>query len=250
MDSEIIDLVDDDNEIQRPKKRRRRGNGQRFRQPFYLTKIPYQTHSFSTLGLEDIFYGDYKTAIILNYKCDLEFLYSRVPKLASKNTLFFLGENNPAVREELLLHADRLPHTRISFPQVGMYGVHHSKTIFLVYEGGMRVAVMTANLISVDWDEKTQGVWVQDFPRKEKENEDVEVVMKEEEDEEEVEVIKKDERNGEGGCCNDFEEYLIEYLGHLDTNPRSALQREVRRRLSSPFFYTLYYIGYPPCDSV
>ena len=34
------------------------------------------------------------------------------------------------------------------------------------YERGVRVIVHTANLIRIDFDNKTQGVWWQDFPRK------------------------------------------------------------------------------------
>jgi len=34
------------------------------------------------------------------------------------------------------------------------------------YEAGVRVIVHTANLIRIDFDNKTQGMWWQDFPRK------------------------------------------------------------------------------------
>ena len=34
------------------------------------------------------------------------------------------------------------------------------------YEKGIRVIVHTANLIRIDFDNKTQAVWWQDFPRK------------------------------------------------------------------------------------
>jgi tyrosyl-DNA phosphodiesterase 1 len=38
--------------------------------------------------------------------------------------------------------------------------------MFLVYPTGVRIIVHTANLIHVDWNNKTQGLWMQDFPWK------------------------------------------------------------------------------------
>ena len=46
------------------------------------------------------------------------------------------------------------------------FGTYHSKAFMIEYEAGMRVVVHTANLIYVDCNNKTQGLWFQDFPRK------------------------------------------------------------------------------------
>ncbi|KAG0470915.1 hypothetical protein HPP92_017615 [Vanilla planifolia] len=40
----------------------------------------------------------------------------------------------------------------------------------LVYPTGVRIIVHTANLIHVDWNNKTQGLWFQDFPWKDVKN--------------------------------------------------------------------------------
>jgi len=56
-----------------------------------------------------------------------------------------------------ILHKPPLP---ISF------GTHHSKAMLLVYPQGIHVVVHTANLIHVDWNNKSQGLWMQDFPWK------------------------------------------------------------------------------------
>lgn len=56
-----------------------------------------------------------------------------------------------------ILHRPPLP---ISF------GTHHSKAMLLVYPQGIRIVVHTANLIHVDWNYKSQGLWMQDFPWK------------------------------------------------------------------------------------
>jgi len=38
--------------------------------------------------------------------------------------------------------------------------------MLLIYPQGVRVIVHTANLIYVDWNNKSQGLWMQDFPWK------------------------------------------------------------------------------------
>lgn len=38
--------------------------------------------------------------------------------------------------------------------------------MFLLYPTGIRIVVHTANLIYIDWNNKSQGLWTQDFPYK------------------------------------------------------------------------------------
>lgn len=38
--------------------------------------------------------------------------------------------------------------------------------MLLIYPRGVRVIVHTANLIYVDWNNKSQALWMQDFPWK------------------------------------------------------------------------------------
>lgn len=42
--------------------------------------------------------------------------------------------------------------------------------MILVYPRGVRIIIHTANLIYVDWNNKSQGLWMQDFPWKEQTN--------------------------------------------------------------------------------
>lgn len=44
------------------------------------------------------------------------------------------------------------------------YGTHHSKFFLLFYSSGVRVVIHTANLIFSDCNNKTQGLFYQDFP--------------------------------------------------------------------------------------
>ena len=46
------------------------------------------------------------------------------------------------------------------------YGTHHSKAFLLLYPSGLRLIIHTANLIHPDCNNKTQGLWHQDFPLK------------------------------------------------------------------------------------
>uniref|UniRef100_A0A4W3GUT4 Tyrosyl-DNA phosphodiesterase 1 n=1 Tax=Callorhinchus milii TaxID=7868 RepID=A0A4W3GUT4_CALMI len=46
------------------------------------------------------------------------------------------------------------------------YGTHHTKMMLLLYEEGLRVVILTANLIHDDWYQKTQGIWLSPlYPR-------------------------------------------------------------------------------------
>ena len=56
------------------------------------------------------------------------------------------------------MHSPRMPT---------QYGTYHSKAFILKYVTGVRVIIHTANLIYVDCNNKTQGIWWQDFPLKE-----------------------------------------------------------------------------------
>ena len=46
------------------------------------------------------------------------------------------------------------------------FGTYHSKAFMIEYGTGVRVIVHTANLIYVDCNNKSQGLWYQDFPPK------------------------------------------------------------------------------------
>ena len=49
------------------------------------------------------------------------------------------------------------------------FGTHHTKMMFLLYETGFRLVIHTANLISQDWKQKTQGYFGLDEVRIERE---------------------------------------------------------------------------------
>lgn len=72
--------------------------------------------------------------------------------------------------------------------------------MLLVYPTGVRVIVHTANLISVDWNNKSQGLWMQDFPWKDQNN------------------FGKD-----GGFENDLVDYLSALKVQMNSNAKLSL---------------------------
>ncbi|ESQ41487.1 hypothetical protein EUTSA_v10012972mg [Eutrema salsugineum] len=125
----------------------------------------------SCVSINDVIEGDVVAAILSNYMVDVDWLVSACPKLANIPQVMVIHGESDGRQEYIqrkkpanwILHKPRLP---ISF------GTHHSKAIFLVYPRGVRVVVHTANLIHVDWNNKSQGLWMQDFPWKDGDDKD------------------------------------------------------------------------------
>ncbi|PNH10367.1 Tyrosyl-DNA phosphodiesterase 1 [Tetrabaena socialis] len=95
--------------------------------------------------------GPLKLALVSNYMVDMGWLMSCCPDLASAQQAAAAGAAH------LHLHRPPLP-----IP----FGTHHSKAFLLVYPSGLRLVIHTSNAIFADCNQKTQGLWVQDFPRK------------------------------------------------------------------------------------
>uniref|UniRef100_A0A7N0UE80 FHA domain-containing protein n=1 Tax=Kalanchoe fedtschenkoi TaxID=63787 RepID=A0A7N0UE80_KALFE len=121
----------------------------------------------SSVSIGDVIEGDVQVAVLSNYMVDIDWLVSACPKLLKiPHVLVIHGESDGAFDNmkrkkpaNWIFHKPPLP---ISF------GTHHSKAMLLIYPRGVRVVVHTANLIHVDWNNKSQGLWMQDFPWKEK----------------------------------------------------------------------------------
>ena len=61
---------------------------------------------------------------------------------------------------------DGLP-TTVHMPTLPItFGTFHAKFFFLRYSGFLRVAILSGNLIPLDWRQKNQGVWVTLLRRK------------------------------------------------------------------------------------
>lgn len=121
------------------------------------------------VSISDVIQGNVLVAILSNYMVDMDWLLSACPTLKRiPNVLIVHGEGDGAMEcmkrskpANWILHKPSLPIA---------YGTHHSKAMLLVYPTGVRVIVHTANLIYVDWNNKSQGLWMQDFPWKDQNN--------------------------------------------------------------------------------
>ncbi|PON39438.1 Tyrosyl-DNA phosphodiesterase I [Parasponia andersonii] len=128
--------------------------------------LPQWANTFC-VSIKDVIQGNILFAVLSNYMVDIDWLLAACPLLAKipqvlvvhgegDGTLDHMKRNKPA---SWVLHKPPLP---ISF------GTHHSKAMLLVYPQGVRIIIHTANLIYVDWNNKSQGLWMQDFPWKER----------------------------------------------------------------------------------
>eukprot|EP00252_Welwitschia_mirabilis_P005216 TRINITY_DN15700_c0_g1_i1.p1 TRINITY_DN15700_c0_g1~~TRINITY_DN15700_c0_g1_i1.p1 ORF type:complete len:580 (-),score=95.55 TRINITY_DN15700_c0_g1_i1:217-1956(-) len=120
-----------------------------------------------SVSLSDVIKGDIIVAILSNYMVDIDWLLSECPILRTISRVVIIhGESGTALER---LNRAKLSSWLLHKPPLRLsYGTHHSKAMLLVYAGGVRVVVHTANLIYIDWNNKTQGLWMQDFPLKDK----------------------------------------------------------------------------------
>ncbi|RNE97626.1 putative tyrosyl-DNA Phosphodiesterase (Tdp1) [Trypanosoma conorhini] len=131
----------------------------------------------AALTLSDLLYCDvndqeevWSYLILANYMVDTDWLLEVAPSLAQTKRLLCIisGEKGYAkkVQSSSLfrrINADKIRIVEAKLPLP--FGVHHSKLAVCVNAKGIRVAVFTANFIHEDWAYKTQGIYVQDFPR-------------------------------------------------------------------------------------
>ncbi|KAF1002807.1 tyrosyl-DNA phosphodiesterase 1 isoform X1 [Apium graveolens] len=119
----------------------------------------------NAVSIGDVVQGNIQVALLSNYMVDIDWLTSACTTLTKvPHVLVIHGEGDGTLEymkrkkfANWILHKPPLPIS---------YGTHHSKAMLLVYPQGVRIIVHTANLIYVDWNNKSQGLWMQDFPWK------------------------------------------------------------------------------------
>ncbi|KAI0558679.1 Tyrosyl-DNA phosphodiesterase [Gracilaria domingensis] len=134
---------------------------------FYLLKTIGVQETFPTVGIEDIVPPAADLAVICNYKFDVPWLWQRAPAIQTcRKVLLVHGEqvDDEKVWEKFLESEGAIDRVRFVRPQTPMYGTVHSKAFALFYPNGCRICIHTANMIQQDWDYKTQGAYVRDFP--------------------------------------------------------------------------------------
>ncbi|XP_078157113.1 tyrosyl-DNA phosphodiesterase-like protein isoform X4 [Carex rostrata] len=123
----------------------------------------------NSVTIRDVIQGDVLVAILSNYMVDIDWLLSACPNLKKiPHVLVAHGESGASFDHLPVSHfKNKLGNWVFHKPPLPIsYGTHHSKAMFLIYPTGIRIIVHTANLIHVDWNNKTQGLWMQDFPWK------------------------------------------------------------------------------------
>ncbi|ORX60777.1 tyrosyl-DNA phosphodiesterase [Piromyces finnis] len=130
-----------------------------------------ESYNENTVTLSSLLSQKKSTNIIqFNFLLDLDWFMSQVP-LHSRNDakiLFIHGMRDMTIPESSKLY----PNTRFLTPYIPLpYGSHHTKAMILFYDDDtMQVIIHTANLISNDWEYKTQAVWTSPFLKKKTED--------------------------------------------------------------------------------
>ncbi|CAG9462817.1 unnamed protein product [Pedinophyceae sp. YPF-701] len=123
-----------------------------------------------TCCLRHLVRGDLSYAFVSNYMIDLPWLLSACPALTRAGHLVVCHGHREDTSDAMVqvLRRLRMEHrTTLWQPPLPIrFGTHHSKFFLLRFKTGLRVVVLTANMIHADCNSKAQGVWYQDFPPK------------------------------------------------------------------------------------
>lgn len=192
----VIDLTTDEEclHIQRQKRRKKDDDVvKKCTLPFQLLKtrgIPKKfQHGPLGFDLAQHVSGDIKVAFVSNYMMDIPWLVDTCPDLFFSDKLVLVhGQQgaNGAMRKQLKMLG--VEDADVVCPWVPPYGTHHTKAFFLQYKKGIRIIIHTANLMYCDVNNKSQSVFMQDFPLKELGD----------------------------AVVSDFEAQLVQYIGRLE----------------------------------
>ena len=146
--------------------------------PLYCTSLGAASPgNRGAVSIADVAMGRPKFVVISNYMISGGWLARAWPALRDvERVVVFHGEARTARDLQGLfpraeIH-DMTPkkleflHAGTGRPFKNDWGCHHSKFFLVGLEDSLRVAVHTANLIPTDWDHKSQGIWMQEFPPK------------------------------------------------------------------------------------
>ncbi|KAG7384266.1 tyrosyl-DNA phosphodiesterase 1 [Phytophthora boehmeriae] len=172
---------------------------------FYLTRLKDAppAHNLYSKSLGDLLEGEYSRCLLTNYMFDLPWLFAECPRLNDVPVILVHGERDrQGMTKECKTYVNVTP---VAPPLPIAYGTHHTKMFVALYPDKVRVAIFTANFLSRDWDNKTQGVWYQDFGLK--------VMSGSDEDEGKTDGSAANVVSS--GVKNDFEADLVLYLSSL-----------------------------------
>lgn len=136
---------------------------------FYLLKTPEVNNAEYEIALEDIIVAGAELAVVCNFKFDVPWMWERAPALQTCRKVLIVHGEPPEVEQEWNVFFQQdgaAERVRFMRPTTPPYGTVHTKMFILFYASGCRVCVHTANMVKDDWDYKTQGAYLRDFPVK------------------------------------------------------------------------------------
>lgn len=146
--------------------------------PFWVNKVDFLSiNSSSALTLTDLLHCDihnktevWSYVLLANYLIDTDWLCSTAPSLlhVTKKLFIISGEKDYVQKFASSSFSNYMCKEKVKIIEPVLpiaFGVHHTKLVLCVNERGVRIAICTANFIPNDWTQKTQGIYVQDFPK-------------------------------------------------------------------------------------
>eukprot|EP00940_MAST-03C_sp_MAST-3C-sp2_P001463 g1463.t1 len=183
----VIDDDDDDDASERAKKRVRKSEA-RLPNPFKLIRADVLGDGPGNKGAENLaeLVRDPSErvpawVVLSSFMFETKWLVDAWPQLATARRIVVMHGmhdiDKPDSRALLPSHIElnsripkelhfRHPVTGNAQPFAFKYGCHHAKFIFIGYSTGIRVIILTANLIEVDFRFKSNVAYVQNFPIK------------------------------------------------------------------------------------
>lgn len=124
-------------------------------------------HGDGYIGLTDVVAAGADLAVVFNYQFDMAWMLEEMPAiLTCQKVLVVHGMSSTEEMEwkSIFENCDIGERIRVVRPETPSYGTVHSKMFLLFYNTGCRVCIHTANMVASDWNMKTQGAYVRDFP--------------------------------------------------------------------------------------
>lgn len=120
-----------------------------------------------TIALEDVFVAGAELAVICAFKIDLPWLLETAPAIQTARKILIIHGESPEEEKQFRSLVDAMglgERFRFCRPKTKPYGTMHTKMILLFFPNGCRVCIHTSNMLLQDWEFKTQGAYIRDFP--------------------------------------------------------------------------------------